>query len=447
MGAIKRGIRNTFRNSIRAVGIIAILGIAIALSVSMVVARSAANNEISKVRSTNGTSVVVTPPDSFGQFGSTYLSVADETKLRALDHVTAAVGSLNANLSSTDTSLTVPTFTPPGGSSNGFGGGGGGNFLGFSRISVIGTDTPATAVVNNAFGGGTEKLTSGTTFAAGATTDVAIVGANLASTNNLIVGDSFTAWGATIKVIGIYNAQSTFANNDILMPLATVQKLSGLTTDLRQITLTVNTVANVSSVQKAAAKLLGSAASVTDTAQAAQEQLSPLNTVKSTATYSLIGTVIAAGVILLLSMLMIVRERRREIGVLKALGAKTRTVMGQFVAESVTFTLIASAVGLGLGVLLANPITTALNNSNSNPAGSNGNFTPGRFGGGGGGGFPGFHHLFTGGGATFRTLQTSIGGSTLLFALLVALVVAIIGSSVAAATVARIRPAEVLRSE
>jgi len=231
------------------------------------------------------------------------------------------------------------------------------------------------------------------------------------------------------------------------MPLATVQHLADASNQVTSATVVVNTVGNVASVDKAVTKALGSSADVTSTQATTEAALAPLNSVKTISTYTLIGSVIAAAIILLLSMLMIVRERRREIGVLKALGAKTRTVMGQFVAESVTFTLIASAVGLGLGVLLANPITTALNNSNSNPAGSNGNFTPGRFGGGGGGGFPGFHHLFTGGGATFRTLQTSIGGSTLLFALLVALVVAIIGSSVAAATVARIRPAEVLRSE
>jgi len=40
-----------------------------------------------------------------------------------------------------------------------------------------------------------------------------------------------------------------------------------------------------------------------------------------------------------------------------------------------------------------------------------------------------------------------VGWSTLLFAFIAAIVVAIVGSAVATATILRIRPAEVLRSE
>jgi ABC-type lipoprotein release transport system permease subunit len=44
-------------------------------------------------------------------------------------------------------------------------------------------------------------------------------------------------------------------------------------------------------------------------------------------------------------------------------------------------------------------------------------------------------------------LHTSAGWSTLVFALAAAIVIAALGSTVAAATITRIRPAEVLRSE
>ena len=84
-----------------------------------------------------------------------------------------------------------------------------------------------------------------------------------------------------------------------------------------------------------------------------------------------------------------------------------------------------------------------------------------RFAGGGGGGFTGggsgftppsggpvsanFH--FGGFGNTVTQLHTSAGWSTLAFALVAALVIAALGSTFAAATIVRIRPAEVLRSE
>jgi len=79
-----------------------------------------------------------------------------------------------------------------------------------------------------------------------------------------------------------------------------------------------------------------------------------------------------------------------------------------------------------------------------------------------GGGFPGGRGGFPGGGGgagrvhfgglrgvtnTLTQLQTSAGWSTVIFAFLIALLVATLGSSLAVATIVRIRPAEVLRSE
>jgi ABC-type lipoprotein release transport system permease subunit len=48
---------------------------------------------------------------------------------------------------------------------------------------------------------------------------------------------------------------------------------------------------------------------------------------------------------------------------------------------------------------------------------------------------------------TLTTLHTSVGWSTLTYAFLFAVIIAALGSTVAAATIVRIRPAEVLRSE
>src|ERR1019366_4216802 len=97
-----------------------------------------------------------------------------------------------------------------------------------------------------------------------------------------------------------------------------------------------------------------------------QSQLAPLNSVKDISTYTLFGAVIGAAIILLLSMLMIVRERRREVGVLKALGAPNRSIIGQFIAESTTFPVLGAVVGLALGIVLSSPITSALVSATKN---------------------------------------------------------------------------------
>ncbi|BAH38185.1 MAG TPA: ABC transporter permease [Gemmatimonas aurantiaca] len=65
-----------------------------------------------------------------------------------------------------------------------------------------------------------------------------------------------------------------------------------------------------------------------------------------------IGLVVGAMVIMNI-MLVAVAERTREIGVRKALGARRRDIMSQFLVESATLSVVGAAVGIGLGVGLA----------------------------------------------------------------------------------------------
>ena len=82
MNALRRGVRNAFRNTIRSVGVIMILAVAVALAISMLIARDAVDTKISSVRASTGTSITVTPKGFFGfQGGGTPLTNADVTKL------------------------------------------------------------------------------------------------------------------------------------------------------------------------------------------------------------------------------------------------------------------------------------------------------------------------------------------------------------------------------
>lgn len=65
-----------------------------------------------------------------------------------------------------------------------------------------------------------------------------------------------------------------------------------------------------------------------------------------------IGLVVGAMVIMNI-MLVAVSERTREIGVRKALGAKRRDIMSQFLVEAATLSMVGAAIGVGLGIALA----------------------------------------------------------------------------------------------
>lgn len=486
MNTVARGVRNAFRNAVRTFSIVAILGLSIGLSLAMLVARQAVTQKIASVKSSVGNTVSVSPAGVRGfEGGGSPLTSAQVDGLKSLAHVTSVDESLNDRLTSSNTSLqsavdagalgrrfagnSGQTFTPNGDS--GFGGGmsdmsgagssaGSGDTPSFRTsftppVTVIGTTAPTS--LSNTTGGGTFKLTSGAVFAGTSTDNVALIGASLASKNNLSVGSTFTAYGTTITVSGIFDAGNAFSNNQLIMPLATVQKLSSQTGDITSATLHVDSVSNVNGVTSAAEKSLGSAADVTNASQEAQTAIAPLQNIQTISLYSLIGAVAAGTAIILLTMIMIVRERRREIGVLKAIGASSATVMFQFMAEAVTLTLLGAVIGIAFGVVAGNPITkTLVNNSVSSSAttSSGGMAVMGRgsFGGGSGAGFGGTH--FRAGRGTLTGLHNSvtnitanIGWSIILYGLGVAILIAIIGSAIASYFISKVRPAEVMRTE
>jgi putative ABC transport system permease protein len=68
-------------------------------------------------------------------------------------------------------------------------------------------------------------------------------------------------------------------------------------------------------------------------------------------------SLVVGGIVIMNIMLVSVTERTREIGVRKALGARQRDVLMQFLIESATMSLAGGAVGVLMGVLVAKLIT------------------------------------------------------------------------------------------
>lgn len=457
MNGMKRGVKNAFRNKIRTVSIILILGLSMGLALSMLIANQAVTQKIETVKSSVGNTVSISPAGARGfEGGGDPLTGEDVAKVSALDHVSSVTKTLSDRVTSDNSDLESAVdagslgqrnnnnsgqgfqFTPPQGA---MGGNSGSSDQGqvtrtfTPPVTVVGTNEPSKLATSEGSSSTTLELTSGELFDGVSAENIALVGKTLAEKNELSVGSTFTLYGQTVKVVGIFDTGSTFSNNQVVMPVAALQTLSLQTDQYTSVTLTVDSIENVSSVTTAAKSALGDAADVTNGSEQAESTIAPLKNIQTISTYSLIAAVGAGAVIIFLTMIMIVRERRREIGVLKAIGASNAKVALQFMAEAVTFTLLATIIGFVIAAFAAQPLVSVLATSSTSSTTNGGMGGPGGMRGG-------FRAL-----SSVRDLTAQLDWSIILYGFGAAILIAIIGSLLASIFIAKVRPAEVMRAE
>ena len=69
--------------------------------------------------------------------------------------------------------------------------------------------------------------------------------------------------------------------------------------------------------------------------------------------------IVVGGIVIMNIMLMSVTERTREIGIRKSLGASSRDIRRQFLAEALTLSVLGGVVGLLMGIALATLVQAA----------------------------------------------------------------------------------------
>ncbi|MCZ7604281.1 MAG: FtsX-like permease family protein [Ignavibacteriales bacterium] len=176
--------------------------------------------------------------------------------------------------------------------------------------------------------------------------------------------------GRKFKVIGILAQQGSFImgnfnpDNQAFVPIDVVFKYFHRS-DFRSITFNVRAKNNalVQDTKDEAISLMRkirglSYADENDFSINQQEGL--LNNINQTtsvikiAGYFITGLALFVGAIGIMNIMFVsVKERTREIGIRKAIGAKRRTVLGQFLFESSIICLMGGFVGLAIAVLLS----------------------------------------------------------------------------------------------
>lgn len=460
MSVLARSVGNAFRNKIRTTAVVAVLAVAIGLALAMLVANQAVAAKVTELNASVGTTLTVNPAGGQGfEGGGEPLTAQQATTAAAVPNVTEVVGTK---------ALRLRNATEAAAQGGGSGGGSGGQAattmttsltpavdagtLG-NRNQETGTtgtqparafSLPITATGIGAEVDGTGKaldITQGSGLGDyTAASKNALLGTTLAEKNNLKVGSTFTINDQTFTVAGLFDAGTAFGNNAVYLALPEAQTLAALPGELSTMIVTVNSMENVDAAKAALQTALGAdKADVTQGQRNLETAVSSLDSVKNISFIAFAAALGTAGLIILLIMVMLVRERRKEIGVLKAIGAPNRTIGLQFVLEALVLVTLGSAVGAAVASFASGSIATALIGSNTTTTAAPG--VRGAAGGfPGGGPFGGANQLLT-------SVTASASPGVIAAGIAAVFGVAIIGALVPALLTARIRPIEVLRGE
>lgn len=267
------------------------------------------------------------------------MSYGTAAQIAKLSHVSA----VGAGLVLTDEQMTIPASGQAGGA-----------LPQSTSFDVYGADFTHSKLGPLSNG----KISSGRGFGnSDVDADVAVVDSDYATAHSLKPGESVTIAKVPFKIIGLLSQPQGSKPPDVYIPLARAQALGKgadkpLTGKVNVVYVTAASAAQIPAVQAEITRLLPTT-TVTSPSSLANQVTGSLASTAQLASdlgrwLAVLVLVTAFAVASLLTMAAVTR-RVREFGTLKALGWRSRRIIGQVLGESFILGVLGGAVGVGIG--------------------------------------------------------------------------------------------------
>ncbi|HUZ98870.1 MAG TPA: FtsX-like permease family protein [Gaiellaceae bacterium] len=169
------------------------------------------------------------------------------------------------------------------------------------------------------------------------------------------IGEKLRIGRRTFPVTGIFHSGDRFEDNGVVLPLATVQALANHPGEVTSIGVIAMPGQRPQTVATQLEKKYGITA-VVEPGQAVNVDTSSRLIIDVGWVISVLALIVG-GIGVTNTMAMSVFERIREIGILRAVGWPGRRIAALIVSEAIGISLVALALGLGVGVLAAHLFT------------------------------------------------------------------------------------------
>ena len=345
-----RGITaNKLRSSLTLLGVM----IGVAAVILLLAVGNGSSQQIQGLITQLGTNTLTVRAGSGFGFGGGTVATSTSTKKLTLDVANrladAGLGHVDAVVPQVTTSLTVAA----GSTSE-------------TSTSVIGTTPNYFTVTTSKIGSGAAFTTADVTSAA----KTAVIGSTIATElfpRTSPVGQTITVGGTPFTVVGVLAQQSAIGINDpnavVVAPISRVQRSYTGFGAISSMTVEATSSDAVSAAQGEVEVMLNQLLKYDPTSTAtAPYTVTAQGTLLQTAAASAQSFTVLLGAVAAISllvggigvtnvMLVTVTERTREIGIRKALGATRPAILGQFLVEAATLTLLGGLLGVVLALV------------------------------------------------------------------------------------------------